>query len=609
MLNALHTNNSPFSELQLDLLKQGFNALDATQAQWLSGYLAGLLAASGEALPVAAPASAPGTQAELTILFGSETGNGEAIATALSAQLQSEGIATKLESMESFRPAGLKKLKHAVFVISTHGEGDPPDEALDIFEFLNSERAPKLNDLSYRVLALGDRSYSFFCAAGVKLDERLQELGAKAFAERIDCDVDYDKDASRWSQEVSTWAKQELKAKDLPGSTQHGAGNHLSIVPKQPRWTRQQPYEAEVLRLQKITGSGSDKDVYHLELSLEDSGLEYLPGDALGVWAPNDPELVSDILERLSIDVSERVNLEEGEFSVFDALQDHREITKLTAGTVVALADAGELPALKTFFESLATDEQREFIEQRQFADLVSEFPTRLSAQELIDLLRPLGSRSYSIASSTSLVDEEVHLTVATHFSDAIGVQRTGVASQFLNHRIAEGALVKVFPEPNSRFHLPANPDTPIIMIGAGTGVAPFRAFMQELETRQSNGESNPDSWLIFGNPHLRSDFLYQKEWLQWRESGLLNRIDVAFSRDQADKVYVQHIVEQQAADIAEWITRGASVYICGALSMGQSVQDALQAAIAQQQGLNEEAAVAAMADLRRSKRIHKDLY
>ena len=381
------------------------------------------------------------------------------------------------------------------------------------------------------------------------------------------------------------------------------------IVPKQARWTRQQPFEAEVLRLQKITGNGSDKDVYHLELSLEDSGLEYLPGDALGIWAPNDPELVNDILLRLGIDVSETVHIEAGDFSVVDALQDHREITKLNADTVISFADAGVLPALKTHFESLPIDEQRDFIERRQFADLVTEFPTTLHSQALIDLLRPLGPRSYSIASSPSLVDEEVHLTVATHYSDAIGVQRTGVASQYLNHRIAQGDLVKVFPEPNSRFHLPTNPDTPIIMIAAGTGIAPFRAFMQELESRTDNGRNNPDSWLIFGNPHLRSDFLYQKEWLQWRENGLLNRIDVAFSRDQAEKVYVQHLIEQQAVEIAEWLARGASVYICGALSMGQAVQDALQAAIAQQQGLDEAGAASAMADLRRNKRIHKDLY
>lgn len=600
MLNALHTQNSPFSDLQLDLLKQGFNALDASQAQWLSGYLAGLLSAAA-ALPTAALAPTIVEGEELAILFGSETGNGEAIATALSVQLQQTGIATRLESMDGFRPAGLKKLKHAVFVISTHGEGDVPDEALDILEFLDGERAPKLDGLKYRVLALGDRSYTFFCAAGIKLDERLQELGATRFGDRIDCDVDYDADARLWSNEVLEFASNALKAKQQPQAGQ-AAGAHLSIVPNQPRWTRQQPFEAEVLRLQKITGAESDKDVYHLELSLEDSGLEYQAGDALGIWAPNDPTLVDEILAGLKIDASDTVSIDGSPFNAREALLEHREITKLTAGTVTDYAKTGQQNDLIVLFEALSTDQQRDFIEQRQFADLVAQYPAGLEAQSLIDLLRPLGPRSYSIASSQSLVDEEVHLTVATHFSDAIGVQRRGVASQFLNHRIGEGGQVKVFPEPNHRFHLPENPETPIIMIAAGTGVAPFRAFMQDLETR----DTTPDSWLIFGNPHLRSDFLYQKEWLQWRESGLLTHIDVAFSRDQAEKVYVQNIVAQQAERIAKWFDRGASIYICGVLNMGQAVQDALQDALAKQRGLDADAAVA---DLRRSKRIHKDLY
>jgi len=604
MLNALHTQNSPFSELQLNLLKQGFNALDTTQAQWLSGYLAGLLAGSGESL-IAPPAPVIAEGEELTILFGSETGNGESIATALAAKLQQEGIATRLESMDGFRPVGLKKLKHAVFVISTHGEGDVPDEALDVLEFLESDRAPKLDGLKYRVLALGDRSYTFFCAAGVKLDERLQALGATRFGDRIDCDVDYDADAALWSAEVLGFAKSELKANDLSANAQTATGAHLSIVPKQPRWTRQQPYNAEVLRLQKITGNDSEKDVYHLELSLEDSGLEYQAGDALGIWAPNDAALVDEILAGLKIDTTTSVKIDDTHFNVQEAVLEHREITKLTADTVTEYAGNGQQEILLKHFESLSADQQRDFIEQRQFADLVAEYPTQLEAQALIDLLRPLGPRSYSIASSQTLVDEEVHLTVATHFSDAIGVQRQGVASQFLNHRIGEGGKVRVFAEPNHRFHLPENPETPIIMIAAGTGVAPFRAFMQELETRGST----PDSWLIFGNPHLRSDFLYQKEWLQWRESGLLKHIDTAFSRDQADKVYVQHVVTQQSERVAAWLERGASIYICGALSMGQAVQDALQDAIASQQGLDNDAAVAAMADLRRNKRIHKDLY
>ncbi len=599
MLSALRSDNSPFSEQQIRRLQDSIGDLNPEQSQWLSGYLAGRVQdASQVALPAQQSASL------LTILYGSETGNGEALAEALAASATQQGINAELVSLDTFRPAGLRKLKHVVFVMSTHGEGDPPEEALDLFEYLDSDRAAKMPDLKYRVLALGDRSYQHFCQAGRKLDDRLQELGASPFGQRVECDVDYTASAEVWNNEVISYAREHLSAEN-PIS----AVTRLSVVPDQPRWSRQQPFSAHVERIQRITASQSNKEVYHLELSLEGSGLQYQPGDALAVWAPNDPELVEQILERLAIRPNELVLLDDQEMTISHALAENLEITRLTSATILSYAAAGSQSQLQTLFSKLKPALQRQFIEQRQLIDLVEEYPSRLEAHALAELLRPLTPRSYSIASSQQLVDEEVHLTVASLSSNAIGTPRNGVASHFLNHRLDPGDKLRVFLEPNRRFRLPENRQTPIIMIAAGTGIAPFRAFMQELESTAAGSGNAPDSWLIFGNPHLRSDFLYQKEWLNWRQIGLLTRIDTAWSRDQADKHYVQNVLQEQAERINDWLQRGANIYLCGSLQMGQAVLQALQTTLAEQRGLDTETAASLIADLRREHRLQKDLY
>ncbi len=609
MLSALRTDNSPFNEQQLKLLQSSIGGLDPAQSQWLSGYLAGSLKQAVPSTLLPHTKTAPA----LTILYGSETGNGEAIAKALAAGTEREGVSVKLQSLDNFRPANLRKLGHAVLVISTHGEGDPPEEAVDLFAYLDSERAPQLPDLNFRVLALGDRSYSLFCEAGRRLDQRLRALGAIAFGDLVECDVDYRATADAWSTEVTTYARQNLVKEDSAEQISNSAATYLSVVPDQPRWSRQTPFKAEVGKVQQITGSGSGKEVFHLELSLEDSGLQYQPGDALGVWAPNDPELVDQILEQLDIKASETVVLNDEELTISKALTERLEITRLTADTVRDFAAAGSNEELAIRFAGLDTDQQRKFIEQRQLADLADEHPTRVGAQTLTDLLRPLSPRSYSIASSQQTVDEEVHLTVADFHSNAIGIGRQGVASGYLNQRLVSGDQVRVFLESNRRFRLPQDGhegrQAPIIMIAAGTGIAPYRAFMQQLESETDSQGTGRDSWLIFGNPHLRTDFLYQKEWLRWRKSGLLSRIDTAWSRDQAEKHYVQAVVREQAGRLERWLQRGAHIYLCGSLPMGQAVQQALESVFAEQRGLEPAAAISAIADLRRAGRLHKEIY
>lgn len=599
MLNALRTDNSPFTEPQLKQLKASIGLLDAAQAQWLSGYLAGQLVGNGQA--TAFPAPLTETQPILSVFYGSETGHGESIASKLVEALNTKGIRAELVSLDGYRPASLKKLEHAVFVVSTHGEGDPPEPALDMFEFLESDRAPQLPKLNYRVLALGDLSYSQFCAAGRRLDARLEALGANRFGERVECDLDYAAQVSAWSGEIVNFAQQHLQ----PAANKTVAAPTLSVVPATPRWTREHPYTASILRQQQITGKGSQKDVWHLELALGDSGITYQPGDALGIWAPNPPELVAEVLQNLAISPDAPVEIDGRALPITTALEQHRELTRLSHRTALAWAELTGQKALSSLLEQQDAVAQKQFVETRQFPDLLKEWPGTLEPQSLADLLRPLTPRSYSIASSQAIAEDEVHLTVASLTSNAIGVDRFGLASQLLNHRLAEGDTLRVFPESNPRFRLPQDADIPIIMIGAGTGIAPYRAFMQQ---REEQGSTAP-AWLIFGNPHLRTDFLYQREWLQWRERGQLTRIDTAFSRDQGEKCYVQHVVAEQAARINSWLDRGALIYLCGGLDMGQSVQQALRDILVRERGVTLAAAELELAKLRRQKRLLKDLY
>jgi sulfite reductase (NADPH) flavoprotein alpha-component len=612
MFKALRTDNSPFSKQQLELLQSSLVSLDAAQSAWLSGYIAGRLAASPEVnLPLQSPQAESATQPKFHVFYASQTGTGETIANELAGQLQQAGWQVDLQSMGSVRPAQLKKLQHVALVISTHGEGDPPDDAIDWFDYLQSPRAPRLESLNFTVLALGDRSYEKYCEAGRQLEKLLLATGARLYSARVECDLDYAANVTQWSELVLAYAREQQPAPD--SSSKRGAGQHLSVVhssePEAEQWTRTRPFKATLERVQKITALESDKQVYHLELSLADSGIDYQPGDALGVWAYNDHQVVSEILVKLGIATDAEIEIDGHVHSAHELLVRQREITRLSADTVLAYAATARQEELQQRFEALQAAARRDFIEQRQFIDLVDEYPPQpgaeFSLQSLAGLLRPLAPRSYSIASSRAEVDEEVHLTVATLYSNAIGSQRTGVASAFLNHQLQAGDEVGVFLEPNRRFRLPENRQTPIILVAAGTGIAPYRAFLQQLEQE----EAETPVWLIFGNPHLRSDFLYQREWLDWRQKGLLQHIDCAFSRDQAEKVYVQHIVRQQGERLEQWLQNGAQIYLCGGLAMGKEVELAVQDVLAEQRGLDAASAAEAFADLRRNGRILKDLY
>ena len=606
MLNALRTDNSPFNDQQISALRQGLGLLDRAQTAWLSGYLAGKLAGDHDVLPpVALPT--PG-QSEFRVFYASQTGNGEILAETLVQQAAQAGLPASAQSLNELRPGALKKVERAAFIISTHGEGDPPDDALDLFEFLRSTRAPRLDSLKFRVLALGDSTYSQFCEAGRRLEELLLACGAQVFAQRVDCDLDYEEAAGRWSSEVIQYGREVMlppgdttALTSIPASTPA----RLNVVPMTSQWSRKHPFPATVEKVQKITAEESRKEVSHIELSIENSGLCYEPGDSLGVWAFNDEEVVAEILDQLSIDSQAEVDADDSRICISELLLKQRELTRLGPDLVSAYATHTTENLLQQQWARFTREEQKSFIENRQLIDLVTEFPAGLEAQELADLLRPLSPRSYSIASSQACVDEEVHLTVATLRSNGIGVERCGVASNYLNRHLRAGDEVGVFLEPNHRFRLPADRSVPLILIAAGTGIAPYRAFLQQLEEEGAG----PDTWLIFGNPRLRTDFLYQREWLNWRSKGLLSRVDCAFSRDQKEKRYVQHVITERAAELMEWLDRDAHIYICGAQAMGSAVELALQQSIGRQRGIDADAAAVVVSNLRRQRRLLKDLY
>lgn len=598
LLKELSSLASPLSQGQVEKLKQLTSELSAVQLAWVSGYLAAT-ANAGQLAPVAQAQTAQ----TVTILYGSQTGNGRGVAKALADKAQAQGYAVNLASMGEYNVRQLKQEAVLLLVVSTHGEGEAPDDAIELHKFLASKRAPKLNNLHYSVLALGDSSYEFFCQTGKDFDARLAALGAKSLLPLIECDVDYEAAAGQWHADVLEAVKPLI---ETSSASVVSIGTAKAIG--ESEFTKQNPYSAEVLVSQKITGSGSDRDVRHVEIDLGDSGLTYQAGDALGVWFSNNEVLVDEVLAGLSLAADELVTLGTESLSLKQALVDKKELTQLYPGLVKAWAELSGSAELLALSED--KEQVRHFILKHQFADLVTQYPlsnnsVTLNAAKLLELLRPLTPRLYSIASSQSEVETEVHLTVALVEDERYGSARFGGASHFLASA-QEGMQVKVYVESNKHFRLPENPETPVIMVGPGTGVAPFRAFMQERVAQGIQG----DSWLFFGNPHFEQDFLYQTEWQQYLKNGDLSRIDVAFSRDQAHKIYVQHRIKEQGQALWQWLQNGAHLYICGdAERMAKDVHQALIEVAAEVGGLNTEAAEAYFETLRSDKRYQKDVY
>ncbi|MGQ5110299.1 assimilatory sulfite reductase (NADPH) flavoprotein subunit [Bacillus halotolerans] len=602
----LQVMNSPFNQEQAELLNRLLPTLTESQKIWLSGYLSAqsvsVLETSGAPAAVSAGVTAPAISKEVTVLYGSQTGNAQGLAENAGKQLEERGFQVTVSSMSDFKPNQLKKINNLLIVVSTHGEGEPPDNALSFHEFLHGRRAPKLDDLRFSVLALGDSSYEFFCQTGKEFDQRLEELGGKRISPRVDCDLDYDEPAAEWLESVCEGLSEAEGGSVAPAP---------AAAPQtgESAYSRTNPFRAEVLENLNLNGRGSNKETRHVELSLEGSGLTYEPGDSLGVYPENDPELVDLLLQEMNWDPEEIVTLnKQGDVRPLkEALISHYEITVLTKPL---LEQAAHLTGSEELRELLAPGNEgkvKAYIEGRDLLDLIRDYgPFSVTAHEFVSILRKMPARLYSIASSLSANPDEVHLTIGAVRYDAHGRERKGVCSILCAERLQPGDTLPVYVQHNQNFKLPKDPETPIIMVGPGTGVAPFRSFMQEREETGAEGKA----WMFFGDQHFVTDFLYQTEWQNWLKDGVLTKMDVAFSRDTEEKVYVQHRMLEQSAELFEWLQEGAAVYICGdEKHMAHDVHNTLLEIIEKEGNMTREEAEVYLADMQQQKRYQRDVY
>lgn len=605
ILLQLHVLNSPFSQEQAELLNQLLPTLTDQQKIWLTGYLSAQATLAGSEVVAPAPSAAASAQPvskDVTVLYGSQTGNSEGLAKKTAQHLEEKGFQVTLSSMSDFKPNNLKKTNNLLVIVSTHGEGDPPDNALSFHEYVHGRRAPKLDHLSFSVLSLGDSSYEFFCQTGKEFDERFEELGGTRLFDRVDCDLDYDEPFSEWLQGVAS-SLSEGEAVSLP---QESAGANNQAVSE---YSRTNPFYAEVLENINLNGRGSNKETRHLELSLEGSGLVYEPGDSLGIYPTNDPALVDELIQTCGWNAEEAVTVHKNgdTLPLKEALTSHFEITVLTKPLLQKIAALTKSESLHALLEEGNEEKLKEYIAGRDLVDAARDFgPFEGTAAEFTSILRKIPARLYSIASSLKANDEEVHLTIGAVRYDAHGRERQGVCSILCAERLQPGDTLPVYIQHNQNFKLPQDPDTPIIMVGPGTGIAPFRSFMQEREEMGANGKS----WLFFGDQHFVTDFLYQTEWQKWLKDGVLTKMDVAFSRDTEEKVYVQHQMKKQSKELFEWLEQGAYVYICGdEKHMAHDVHNTLLSIIQEEGAMSKEKAESYLANLQQQKRYQRDVY
>ena len=581
--------------------------LSPQQLVWLSGYLYGqATGAGGGGAAAAAPAAilAPAVE-KLTILYGSHTGNGKKIAQQAADAAAAKGLQAEVRDMNDYAPRQLVQEQNLLIVVSTHGEGEPPISAEELHAFINGPRAPKLPKLRYAVLALGDKSYLHYCQTGKDFDQKLAELGGTRLLDRRDVDVAFKAPSAQWVEDVLnalTGATTAPAGAVTPASTAAPAAVVAEVITE---FSAENPWPAKVLESIQLNGRGSDKETYHIELDLAGSGLHYAPGDALAVVPANHQPLVEQVLLAARLSDTTAVQVAGESLPLAAALATHRELTVLTRDVLeryAALAPHGAL-------QELLADQNRlqPYLYGRDVADLLTEFPAeQLTAQALADVLRPLPSRAYSIASSLLAHPDEVHLTVGAVRYEAFGRQKHGVCSSFLADRVALGDTARVYVQHNEYFRLPQSGDTDIIMIGAGTGIAPFRAFVEERVELSATGRN----WLLFGNPHFTTDFLYQAEWQQHLKKGSLSRLDVAFSRDQAAKIYVQDRLLEASRDVFGWLENGAQLYVCGDKTrLGGAVQTALAQVVQKEAGLSADDAAAYVKNLRKQRRYLEDVY
>ncbi|MFD4818728.1 assimilatory sulfite reductase (NADPH) flavoprotein subunit [Peribacillus butanolivorans] len=600
----LQVSNSPFNHEQTELLNNLLPSLTETQKVWLSGYLTASLSvfnAETAEVSVAEP-SGKTISKEVTILYGSQTGNAQGLAENAARKLEENGFQVTTSSMSDFKVNNLKKVQNLLIAVSTHGEGDPPDNTLSFHEFLHGRRAPSLGDLRFSVLALGDSSYEFFCETGKQFDKRLEELGGTRLFPRMDCDLDYDEPAVEWLEGVISSLSEEQ------GSTVSDVPATITPV-SEHTYSRTNPFKAEVMENINLNGSGSNKETHHIELSLEGSGLTFEPGDSLGIYPQNDSILVDMLLKELNWDPEEivKVNKQGDLRKLRESLISNFEITVLTKSLLEQAAQLSGNEDLKALLSAGNEEKLKEYRESRDLLDFVRDFGSwGESAQEFVSILRKIPARLYSIANSLSAYPDEVHLTVGAVRYDSHGRERKGVCSILCAERLQPGDTLPVYIQHNQNFKQQKNPDTPIIMVGPGTGIAPFRSFIQEREETEANGKT----WLFFGDQHFVTDFLYQTEWQKWLKTGVLTKMDVAFSRDADEKVYVQHRMLEHSRKLYEWLQEGAAVYICGdEKNMAHDVHITLIEIIEKEGQMSHADAQDYLEEMQQNKRYQRDVY
>jgi sulfite reductase (NADPH) flavoprotein alpha-component len=590
----------PLNPEQLARLQAATTDLSSTQLAWVSGYFWGMLNQQPGSAVATIPAAVEAPA--ITLISASQTGNARRVAEQLRDDLLAAKLNVKLVNAGDYKFKQIAQEKLLVVVTSTQGEGEPPEEAVALYKFLFSKKAPKLNGTAFAVFGLGDTSYEFFCQSGKDFDGKLAELGAERLLDRVDTDVEYQAAAAEWRERIVDVLKARAP-KETPAQAAAAASGIVNEVHSSP-YTKEAPLTATLAVNQKITGRDSEKDVRHIEIDLAESGLRYQPGDALGVWYQNDPALVKELAELLWLKGDEAVTINGQTLPLSEALQWHIELTVNTANIVENYATLTRSESLLPLVGDKA--QLQHYAATTPIVDMVRFSPAQLDADALIGLLRPLTPRLYSIASSQAEVETEVHITVGAVRYDIEGRARTGGASGFLSDRVEEDGEVRVFIEHNDNFRLPANPETPVIMIGPGTGIAPFRAFMQQRAADGAEGKN----WLFFGNPHFTEDFLYQVEWQRYVKEGVLTKIDLAWSRDQKQKVYVQDKLRQQGAELWCWINDGAHIYVCGdANRMAKDVEQALLEVIAEFGAMDTETADEYLSELRVERRYQRDVY
>ncbi|MGB0373277.1 MAG: assimilatory sulfite reductase (NADPH) flavoprotein subunit [Opitutales bacterium] len=579
-------DHAPFSPEQKQQISSLIGPLSAEQRVWLSAFLAGTAASGSSAAPVAKP--------NVTVLYGTESGNAESLADQAAKRLKGAGYKSKVKNMADYAVADLKKEEVLLTICSTWGDGDPPSSAEPFFDAIKEDSAPKLEKTRFTVLGLGDTSYEKFCQCGKDLDTRFEALGGTRLSDRVDSDVEFEKPFEQWIDAT-------LKALGADAATAAVAAPVVATAPA-VEYSKKNPFPAAIKERVVLNGQGSAKETIHVELDLEGSGLNYKPGDALGVVPTNDPALVEDFLSATGL----KADTTWEDKPLVDVLTneiDIRTLSKTIAKKYAKAAGNTDLDALLKDPEALDT-----YLWGREIPDLIRDYPAS-KALELADymgLLRGLTPRLYSIASSLAAHEDEVHLTVGVVRYKTGDRVRGGICSTFLADRVALGETAGVYVHANKNFFLPEDPNTPIIMVGPGTGIAPFRSFIEEREATGAKGKS----WLFFGDQHFATDFLYQLEWQDYFKSGALTKIDLAWSRDTAEKVYVQTKMLEKAKEIYAWLEEGAYFYVCGDASrMAKDVNTALINIVAKEGGKSIEDATKYVKELQKAKRYQRDVY